>query len=118
MSMGYQVGVTALQMVTAVSSVANGGELIQPRVVRALVRGGERYDVKPTVLGRTITQETAATLTGTRAAPASATPSRSGSPTALGTPLPTLPLWLASDRAIPLELEASYEATCEVLRIQ
>ena len=37
MSMGYQVGVTALQMVSAVSAVANGGELIQPRVVRALI---------------------------------------------------------------------------------
>ncbi len=36
MSMGYQVGVTALQMVSAVSAVANGGLLIQPRVVRAL----------------------------------------------------------------------------------
>ena len=36
MSMGYQVGVTPLQMVAAVSSVANGGDLIQPRVVRAL----------------------------------------------------------------------------------
>src|SRR5207244_10578355 len=30
-SMGYQVGVTPLQMVTAVSSVANGGELVEPR---------------------------------------------------------------------------------------
>jgi cell division protein FtsI (penicillin-binding protein 3) len=64
MSMGYQVGVTALQMVSAVSSVANGGQLIQPRVVRALIRGGQRYDVNPTVLGRTVNAETAATLTG------------------------------------------------------
>jgi membrane peptidoglycan carboxypeptidase len=64
MSMGYQVGVTALQMVTAVSSVANGGELIQPRVVRALIRSGQRYEVKPAVLGRTVTRDTAATLTG------------------------------------------------------
>jgi hypothetical protein len=31
--------------------------------------------------------------------------------------LPTLPLWLASDLAVPLELEASYEETCRVLRI-
>ena len=35
-SMGYQVGVTPLQMATAVSSIANGGELLQPRVVRAV----------------------------------------------------------------------------------
>jgi cell division protein FtsI (penicillin-binding protein 3) len=64
MSMGYQVGVTPLQMVAAVSSVANGGDLMQPRVVRALVRDGKRTDVKPTILGRTISKDTAATLTG------------------------------------------------------
>src|SRR5438128_10550395 len=34
-SMGYQVGVTPLQMASAVSAVANGGELIEPRVIRA-----------------------------------------------------------------------------------
>jgi hypothetical protein len=36
---------------------------------------------------------------------------------ALGQPLPTLPLWLADNLAVPLELEASYEETCGVLRI-
>ncbi len=36
---------------------------------------------------------------------------------ALGQPLPTLPLWLADDVAVPLELEASYEETCRILRI-
>ena len=36
---------------------------------------------------------------------------------ALGRPLPTLPLWLADNLAVPLELEASYEETCRVLRI-
>jgi hypothetical protein len=35
----------------------------------------------------------------------------------LGQPLPTLPLWLADNLAIPLELEESYEETCRVLRI-
>ena len=64
MSMGYQVGVTALQMVSAVSAVANGGELIQPRVVRALVRDGKRSLVTPKVLGRAISTDTAVTLTG------------------------------------------------------
>jgi hypothetical protein len=38
-------------------------------------------------------------------------------PLALGEPLPTLPLWLAGDLAVPLELEPSYEETCRVLRI-
>jgi cell division protein FtsI (penicillin-binding protein 3) len=64
MSMGYQVGVTPLQMAAAISSVANGGDLIQPRVVRALVRDGKRVEVKPTILGRTVSKDTAVTLTG------------------------------------------------------
>ncbi len=63
-SMGYQVGVTPLQMVTAVSSVANGGELVEPRVVRAIYRDNRRYGVQPKIVRRTISAETAATLTG------------------------------------------------------
>jgi hypothetical protein len=35
----------------------------------------------------------------------------------LGQPLPTLPLWLAENYYVPLELEATYEETCRVLRI-
>lgn len=38
-------------------------------------------------------------------------------PLEIGRPLPTLPLWLAEDLAVPLELEATYEETCRVLRI-
>ncbi len=39
-------------------------------------------------------------------------------PLALGQPLPTLPLWIASDFSVPLDLEASYLATCVDLRIR
>jgi Protein of unknown function (DUF4058) len=35
----------------------------------------------------------------------------------LGQPLPTLPLWLADNFAVPLELDESYEETCHLLRI-
>ena len=35
----------------------------------------------------------------------------------IGQPLPTLPLWLAVNFSIPLDLEATYEETCRVLRI-
>jgi cell division protein FtsI (penicillin-binding protein 3) len=50
-------------MATAVSSVANGGELIQPRVVRAVVKDGKRVPVPRKVLRRTISGSTAAALT-------------------------------------------------------
>jgi cell division protein FtsI (penicillin-binding protein 3) len=62
-AMGYQVGVTPLQMAVAVSVVANGGELLQPRVVRSVIRGGQRLPVPRKVLGRAISPEVAAQLT-------------------------------------------------------
>jgi hypothetical protein len=36
---------------------------------------------------------------------------------AIGQPLPTLPLWLADNLSVPLELDLSYEETCRILRI-
>jgi cell division protein FtsI (penicillin-binding protein 3) len=62
-SMGYQVGVTPLQMVTAASAVANGGTLYEPRLVRAITRDGVRTVIKPTAVRTAIKPETAATLT-------------------------------------------------------
>ncbi|HKI35312.1 MAG TPA: DUF4058 family protein [Gemmataceae bacterium] len=35
----------------------------------------------------------------------------------VGRSLPTMPLWLADNFALPLELEANYEETCRILRI-
>lgn len=35
----------------------------------------------------------------------------------LGWALPTVPLWLADDLAVPLELEESYEQSCSILNI-
>ncbi len=62
MLIGYQVGVTPLQMAAAVSAVANGGELLQPRVVRAVTREGARSEVPRKVVRRAISSDTAAQL--------------------------------------------------------
>jgi cell division protein FtsI (penicillin-binding protein 3) len=62
-SMGYQVGVTPLQMAAAVSSVANGGTLYEPRVLRAVVRDGVRKPVPSKPVRQSIKPETAETLT-------------------------------------------------------
>ena len=62
-SMGYQVAITPLQMVAAVSSVANGGQYIEPRVLRAVYRHGVRYQVTPRVVRQTVSPDTAAALT-------------------------------------------------------
>lgn len=63
MAMGYQVSVTPLQMVTAINAVANGGSLLEPHVVRAIVRNGQREAIAPREVRRAISPETAATLT-------------------------------------------------------
>ena len=39
-------------------------------------------------------------------------------PLALGQPLPTLPLWIAPEFSVPLDLDASYRATCVDLRVR
>jgi cell division protein FtsI (penicillin-binding protein 3) len=62
-SIGYQVGVTPLQMAAAVSSIANGGKLIEPRLVHAVIRDGKRTLVPQKVLSRTVSPATAAQLT-------------------------------------------------------
>ncbi len=38
-------------------------------------------------------------------------------PLAVGQPLPVLPIWLSETQTVALDLEASYESTCRVLRI-
>lgn len=59
MSMGYQIGITPLQMAAAINSVANGGELIEPRVVKSITQNGERTDVVKRVIQRTMSRDTA-----------------------------------------------------------
>ena len=36
---------------------------------------------------------------------------------AIGQPLPSLPVWLSETQTVSLDLEASYEETCRVLRL-
>jgi cell division protein FtsI (penicillin-binding protein 3) len=61
-SMGYHVGVTPLQVAAAFASVANGGELVAPRLVRAIVNDGQRTEIPRKVVRRTVTPEVASQL--------------------------------------------------------
>ena len=62
-SMGYQVGVTPVQMATAASSIANGGTLYEPRVVRAIIKDGQRVEVPHKALRRTVSERTSSQMT-------------------------------------------------------
>jgi len=65
-SMGQEVGVTPMQLVTAVSAIANGGTLYKPHVVAEVKRGSESLPMTgalaPGEPKEVIRPETAATL--------------------------------------------------------
>lgn len=58
-------------------------------------------------------------FTWARRSKSASRPSKTTSPPqlAIGSPLPTLPLWLTDRLHVPLQLEASYKDTCRGLRI-
>jgi cell division protein FtsI/penicillin-binding protein 2 len=59
---GQAIATTPLQMVAAVAAVANDGVLVQPHVVKQIVRSDRIDEAKPVVMGRPISKETARTL--------------------------------------------------------
>jgi cell division protein FtsI (penicillin-binding protein 3) len=65
-SMGQEIGVTPIQLITAVSAIANGGLLIKPHVVQQIKRGERALPIPAALAGgdpkRVIRPETAATL--------------------------------------------------------
>ncbi|MCB8988218.1 MAG: penicillin-binding protein 2 [Ardenticatenaceae bacterium] len=60
---GQSLAVTPLQMVTAVSAIANGGELMQPYVVQEIRTSNGTFTHEPSVLSRPISPETAKQVT-------------------------------------------------------
>jgi cell division protein FtsI (penicillin-binding protein 3) len=65
MSIGQEISVTALQLVTAFGAIANGGTLMQPRLVKSVfdAEGREIRRIDPRPLRQVISPETARTLT-------------------------------------------------------
>ncbi len=65
MSLGQEVSVTALQMVAAFGAIANGGTLMQPRLVRATfdADGREARRFEPRAVRQVVSPETARALT-------------------------------------------------------
>ena len=62
MSIGQEVSVTPSQLVTAYSSIANGGILFQPRIVRDVFRGGVHDPIRPAAGRRMVSERTAQTM--------------------------------------------------------
>lgn len=66
MSMGQANAVTPIQLVTAASVVANGGNLIKPHLVKQVIdnEGQVIKNNEPQIVRRVISEETAATMAG------------------------------------------------------
>jgi cell division protein FtsI/penicillin-binding protein 2 len=62
-SFGQGIAVTGIQMVTAVSTIANGGNLMEPHIVRLIRDGKEEKEIKPKVVRQVISQQAAKIVT-------------------------------------------------------
>ncbi|MFW5714259.1 MAG: peptidoglycan D,D-transpeptidase FtsI family protein, partial [Brevefilum sp.] len=62
-SFGQGIAITPIQMVTAVSAIANDGKMMTPHVVRSVVDRGQQYNVNPQVINTPISAETAEEIT-------------------------------------------------------
>jgi len=62
-SFGQGINVTPLQMITAISAIANDGRLMRPYVVQEVRSGDESQVTQPTMVRQVITPETANTVT-------------------------------------------------------
>lgn len=62
-SFGQGIAVTPIQMVAAVSAVANDGRMMTPHVVRSVVDRGQQYNVTPQLINAPISAEAAKEVT-------------------------------------------------------
>jgi cell division protein FtsI/penicillin-binding protein 2 len=62
-SFGQGIAVTPIQMVTAISAIANEGKMMMPHIVKSVVDRGHQYDVSPQIINSPISAETATVLT-------------------------------------------------------
>lgn len=62
-SYGQGIAVTPLQLLTAISAIANGGLMMQPHVVYQVRDGDQIYTSEPSTLGRPISEQTARAVT-------------------------------------------------------
>lgn len=65
MSFGQSIAVTPLQVVTAVSAIANGGKLLRPHIVKAIEdeNGKTIKEFKPEVVSQAVSPQTASEVT-------------------------------------------------------
>ncbi len=61
-SFGQGIAVTPIQMVRAVSAIANGGNLMEPHIVKKIIDSKNTYEIKPKVIRRVLKESAAQTV--------------------------------------------------------
>ncbi len=63
-SIGQEIGVTPIQLITAMSAIANGGWLVRPHIVSEVIEGqGDIRRIKPEMVRRVISKNTSRKMT-------------------------------------------------------
>jgi cell division protein FtsI/penicillin-binding protein 2 len=60
---GQGIEITPVQMLKAISAIANDGEMVAPRIIHSIIDEGYRYTPPKTVVGHPISAETARKMT-------------------------------------------------------
>lgn len=63
-SFGQGIAITPIQMVSAVSAIANGGFLMEPHVVKIIKDDSKSYEIKPKVVRQVLKRSAADTIKG------------------------------------------------------
>lgn len=58
-SFGQGISVTAMQVIKAVSAIANGGKLMEPHIVSEIEKEGRVFKITPKVVGQPISEDSA-----------------------------------------------------------
>ena len=57
-SFGHEIAVTPIQMISALAAIANGGNLMEPRIIKALIKDGQIVEqFKPKRIRRVISEQ-------------------------------------------------------------
>ena len=62
-SFGQGIALTPIQMVVAVSSLANEGNLMEPHLVKEIISDGKKFEVKPKFIREVVSKEAAKDIT-------------------------------------------------------
>lgn len=62
-SFGQGIAVTPIQMIRAVSAIANGGNLMEPHIVHAIISADKTIEIKPKVIRNVLSAQASAKVT-------------------------------------------------------